>query len=85
MKIKLIALLLCLVFLLVGCGNKDNGGTQENQGNPDSSEAGTQGEVADLGDDSKTFGESLDDLGAYDGYFKGESTDIVVVSKEGRP
>ena len=78
MKIKLIALLLCLVFLLVGCGNKDNGGTQENQGNPDSSETGTQGEVADLGDDSKTFGESLDDLGAYAGYFEGESTDIVV-------
>ena len=78
MKIKLIALLLCLVFLLVGCGNKDNGGTQENQGNPDSSETGTQGAVADLGDDSKTFGESLDDLGAYDGYFEGESTDIVV-------
>ena len=78
MKIKLIALLLCLVFLLVGCGNKDNGGTQENQGNPDSSETGTQGEVADLGDDSKTFGESLDDLGAYDGYFEGGSADIVV-------
>ena len=78
MKIRLIALLLCLVFLLVGCGNKDNGGTQENGGNPDNSETGTQGEVADLGDDSKTFGESLDDLGVYDGYFEGESIDIVV-------
>ncbi len=78
MKIKLIALLLCLVFLLVGCGNKDNGATQENQGNPDSSETGTQGEVADLGDDNKTFGEDIEDEGAYDGYFEGESADIVV-------
>ena len=83
MKTRIFALLLCLVMLLTGCSDKGNNGddtqgNQQNQGNPGSSETGTQGEVADLGDDSKTFGESLDDLGAYDGYFEGESTDIVV-------
>lgn len=41
-------------------------------------ESGTQGEVADLGDDNKTFGEDIEDEGAYDGYFEGESADIVV-------
>ena len=70
MKTRIFVLLLCLVLLLTGCGKKD-----ENKGYQNPEEQGT---TADLGDDSKTFGESLDDLGAYDGYFEGESTDIVV-------
>ena len=70
MKTKLFALLLCLVLLLTGCGKKDK---NEGYQNPEE-----QGTTADLGDDNKSFGESLDDLGAYDGYFEGESTDIVV-------
>ena len=72
MKIKLTAFLLCFLMLLSGCGKK------ENMGNPDNGEAGTQGEVADLGDDNKTFGDSLDDLGVYDGYFESMSADIEV-------
>ena len=72
MKIRLTALLLCFILLLTGCGQK------ENMGNPDNSETGTQGEVADLGDDDKTFGEDIEASGAYDGYFEGESADIVV-------
>ena len=70
MKTKIFALLLCLVLLLTGCGKKDK---NEGYQNPEE-----QGTTADLGDDNKSFGESLDDLGAYDGYFEGESTDIVV-------
>ena len=71
MKIRLIAIFLCLFLLLTGCSKKNS----ENEGytNPE-----TQGTTADLGDDNKSFGSSLDDLGAYDGYFEGESTDIVV-------
>ena len=70
MKTRIFALLLCLVLLLTGCGKKDkNGGYQ----NPEE-----QGTTADLGDDNKSFGESLDDIGAYDGYFEDESADIVV-------
>ena len=70
MKTKIFALLLCLVLLLTGCGKKDK---NEGYQNPEE-----QGTTADLGDDNKSFGESLDDLGAYDGCFEGESTDIVV-------
>ncbi len=78
MKIRWISMLTCLILLLSGCGSKNNGGAQGNGGNPDSSETGMQGEVADLGDDNKTFGDSLDDLGVYDGYFEGESENIEV-------
>ena len=80
MKTRIFALLLCLVLLLTGCskGGNNGDGTQGNDGNPNNTETGTQGEVADLGDDNKSFGESLDSLGAYDGYFEGESSDIVV-------
>ena len=70
MKTKIFALLLCLVLLLTGCGKKDK---NEGYQNPEE-----QGTTADLGDDNKSFGESLDSLGAYDGYFEDESTDIVV-------
>ena len=90
MKIRILALLLCLGLLLTGCsgnGSKDditnNGGHNnqtENNNNIENNEteSGTQGEVADLGDDNKTFGEDIEDEGAYDGYFEGESADIVV-------
>ena len=70
MKTRIFALLLCLGLLFTGCGKKDK---NEGYQNPEE-----QGTTADLGDDSKSFGESLDSLGAYDGYFEGESTDIVV-------
>ena len=70
MKTRIFALLLCLVLLLTGCVKKDK---NEDYQNPDE-----QGTTVDLGDDNKSFGESLDSLGAYDGYFEGESTDIVV-------
>ena len=69
MKFRLLALLLCLGLLLSGCVNK---------GNPDNGETETQGDVADLGGDNKTFGDPLDELGVYDGYFEGESKDIEV-------
>ena len=71
MKIRLIAIFLCLLLLLTGCGKKK--GENEGYQNPEE-----QGTTADLGDDNKSFGESLNDLGAYDGYFEGESSDIVV-------
>ncbi len=83
MKTRILALLMCLILILSGCSSNtnDSGGTQgnqPNQGNPDSSESGTKGEVTDLGDDSKTFGEDLEALGAYDGYSESASTDIDV-------
>ncbi len=81
MKTRILALLMCLILILSGCSSNTNDsgrtqGNQPNQGNPDSSESGTKGEVTDLGDDSQTFGEDLEALGAYDGYFESASTDI---------
>ncbi len=66
-KIRLTAIILCIALLLTACGDK--GGYR----NPEE-----KGDAADLGGDDKSFGDSLDDLGAYDGYFEGESADITV-------
>ncbi len=74
-----IMILLCLVLILTGCG--DNAGKRL----PGSSGNETQGNVSDLGDDNKAFGESIDNTGAYDGYFEGESADIVVQFVSGTP
>ena len=81
MKLRVFAVLLCLALLFTGCsGNKgDTPGSQGTQTTPtDSTQSGKPGEVTDLGDDSKTFGEDLEALGAYEGYFEGESKDAVV-------
>ena len=75
MKFRIFAMLLCLALLLAGCGRKDK---NEGYTNPE-----VQGDAADLGDDSTSFGASLDELGAYDGYFEGESTDITVTCISG--
>ena len=77
-KIRLIALSLCFVLLLAGCANKNGNNAKANQGRPDGSETGTQGNVADLGDDDKTFGDDIKESGAYDGYFESESVNIAI-------
>ena len=76
MKIRIFALLLCFLLLLTGCGgNKEHDATNR--------ENNFETTVGNLGDDSKTFGDSIDDLGAYDGYFEGESIDITVSCESG--
>ncbi len=75
MKIRFTALLLCFVLLLTGCNNRG-------KNNNDQSVTGNGGS-SDLGDDSKTFGDSLDDLGVYDGYFEDESSDIEILCVSG--
>ncbi len=57
--------LLSLIFLLCSCNST-----------PASTQNGS--EDSGLGDDSKSFGAPLKELGAYDGYFDGESADVVV-------
>ncbi len=69
MKKSIFALFLCLVLILVGCESKEKNDTSA----PD-----VGGDVADLGDDGKTFGEEIEKTGAYDGYFEGESADFTV-------
>ena len=76
MKIKILMLLICLALLLTGCNTGKISGMDDNRVNSDNNEAGPQGELTDLGDDNKTFGEDIQNSGVYDGYFEGESTDI---------
>ena len=77
MKARLLSFLICLTLLLTGCGISDN------KGNPDTSSVGTQDQVADLGDDNKSFGEKIENTDAYDGYFEGESTDFTLMCLSG--
>ena len=127
MKLRLFAILLCLLLLLSGCGQTanteetttsketvntkspitqdtsektpnsappmtDGKDTQQNLttqtpttqlNTPETSPS--QGNVADLGDGNTTFGDDIKDSGAYDGYFEGESKDIVVTCLSGTP
>ena len=71
-------LLLCFVLLFVGCGEKNNNAQSDPNTESGNNETEAKGEVADLGDDGKTFGEDLDALGVYDGYFESASTDVEV-------
>ena len=68
MKNKLLALLLCAALLLTGCRDRGNGG---GGGGAPSGEGG-------LGGDDTSFGDDLDNLGAYDGSFEGEASDVTV-------
>ncbi len=70
---KILSLLLILamsICLIAGCKARNN---DENNslGGSNVANAGTE-----LGDDDDTFGDALDDIGIYDGYFKEESTDV---------
>lgn len=79
-KITSIILVLILLFAsLTGCKKKDND-SDTNNNNPV-----VNGETADLGDDSTTFGESLDDLNAYAGYFEEDTVDVTVTCVSGTP
>jgi len=85
MKIKILTILLCLVLLLTGCGssiNKSEITDIKTEDAPSTEktkpEAETQGAPADLGGADKTFGDNFEELGVYDGYFEGESSDISV-------
>ena len=77
MKIRLLLLCICIIFLLSGCGGEGSDDINGSQGSI-TSKPTTQGSSTALGDDSQTFGEDLEDKGAYDGYFEEESVDLVV-------
>ena len=93
MKNRFTALLLCLILLLTGCGRNDgdapirDGSDVQTEVQDESESTGTesetQGGIADLGDDHKTFGEDLEETGAYDGYFESASTDFAVTCISG--
>ncbi|MBQ8404845.1 MAG: carbohydrate-binding domain-containing protein, partial [Clostridia bacterium] len=72
MKIKILALILCLLLFVAGCGKK-GGEPDKNPGDSTPFEDNTA-----LGDDSVTFGDSLEELGVYEGYFDGESENFAI-------
>ena len=83
-KLVSILLILCMTAAaLSGCNtnqtNENTDSKNETAGSDHSSDtADSTGTPTDLGDDSMTFGSSLDELNAYAGYFDGESLDITV-------
>ena len=115
MKLRLWAILLCLLLFLSGCGQtayteettmqKETATTKSpitqdtSEKTPNSAPPMTdgkdttkpttpetspsQGNVADLGDGNTTFGDDIKNSGVYDGYFEGESKDIVVTCLSG--
>ena len=100
MKLRLAALMLCIILLFSGCVKpseikcpEESSNYNESEKSPESEgkapegesskESEEPGDVADLGDDNKTFGDSLDGLGVYDGYFENESADIEIKCASG--
>ena len=73
MKKRTWAFLLCLTLLLTGCNENP-----PPHGSPNGPGMGDAGDSPDLGTDDKSFGDSLDDLGAYEGYFEEDLKDITV-------
>lgn len=72
-KRSIFALLLVFAVLLTGC--------QKNGDEPDTQTTEAQNGL--LGDAEEGFGNAIADLGAYKGFFEGESTDVVVKSISG--
>ena len=78
MKKRLIAVVLLLALALTGC--------QPNTPQSNSpSQSGGHNENNNIGNDNTTFGEDLEDMGAFDGYFEEEIKDFSVVCVEGTP
>ncbi len=83
---KTLSVLCCIMLILslaVGCKNGSSDKSKDSVGNTSVNGSSTNiGDTAsvgsDLGDDSTTFGDDLQDTGVYDGYFEESSTDIEV-------
>lgn len=87
---KCISVFLILIFLLtvsVGCVplEKPDGTSGDSTDAPSSGTPSASGNGGGQNDDNGGQGAPLDELGAYDGYFDGESTDITVTCVSGTP
>ena len=81
-KFLSLALIFTMVLgLLAGCGDKPDAGVDQPMGGDNGSDPA--GNAADLGSDSTSFGDSLDDLNAYAGYFEDDLVDVTVTCVSG--
>lgn len=85
MKKRLIALILIVATLLLcGCGKKNN--NQAPGGNPPGVNNGPGGNGQNnITDDESSYGDDLNDLGAYDGLFEGDARDVTIKCVSGTP
>lgn len=72
MNLKIISVFLIFVLMLTGCSKNQDGP----QNGASSDEILIS--VADLGDDSSSFGEAIEDIGTYDGYFEEDIVDLQI-------
>lgn len=80
MKKKIVALILFTTLLLTACINNNKGGPDD-MGGPGPQGGGAPGPQtpgADIGSDDSSYGDSLSDLGAYDGLFEGGTSNLVI-------
>ena len=78
-KLLCILLILCMVAAISGCGTDIGIQQTETPGSDHTNDSTTPtGAPADLGDDSMTFGSSLDELNAYAGFFEGDSAEVMI-------
>lgn len=79
---KIFSLFLSLSLIIGILSACDNGRAADNIGGPNvgGAETTVTGTSAELGDDSITFGEKLEELGAYNGYFENEATEEITVT-----
>lgn len=77
MKIISILVSLCLLtVLLAGCGQDKTDGTASTDAPPASTQPAAP--AADLGDDTQSFGNALEELNAYAGHFEEDTQDVTV-------
>lgn len=78
-KILALILLLSISLTLSSCFNK---GDKENDNTPPD---GNDNKVEEIKNDETAYGESLEDLGAYAGYFEGQASDVKINCVSGTP
>ena len=71
-------ILALMLSVLSGCGNENNGVPNNNSTSNNNNGSTVNGSAADLGDDGASFGESLDDLNAYAGFFEEDTVEVTV-------
>lgn len=75
-------ILVLMLGILTGCSNTNND-TETSNDTSNQNNTESVGTAAELGDDTTTFGDSLDDLNAYAGYFEDDIVDVVVTCVSG--